>query len=523
MTRRRSQQSIVANPVLVGAVTTLVVVVAVFLAYNANNGLPFVPTTELKVQVANGANLVAGNEVRSGGYRVGVVDDMQPVQLPNGKVGAELTLKLDEAIGRVPVDTQAVIRPRSALGLKYVELTEGTSTELLEDGATLPLKNSRIPVELDEFYNMFDEGTRRASQTNLEGYGNALTGRGPALNETIQAAPGLFRRLTSVMANLNDPRTELRTFFRELGDAARVIAPVSDTQARLFTTMADTFEAFSRDTDALQATISKTPPTLDVATRSLAVQEPFLERVALLSEDLEGATAELRGALPPLSRALAVGAPVQRRSLALNDELDKTLDELVELSETPTTLGAVKGLTATTTTLQPQLRYLGPFVTVCNSWNTFWTFTAEHFTAPDPTGGAERALLNMAAPGAADSIGSQGANEFAHGADPSPEPGATREYLHNNTFGGQAITADGRANCQAGQQGYGYSGNDFTHNKEVYGRAVVDPVRRTDVVLGPTFKRYDRNGKGEGLNRARVPEGQTFTQQPGGRGVVLRK
>ena len=28
---------------LVGAVTTLVIVVAVFLAYNANNGLPFVP------------------------------------------------------------------------------------------------------------------------------------------------------------------------------------------------------------------------------------------------------------------------------------------------------------------------------------------------------------------------------------------------------------------------------------------------------------------------------------------------
>ena len=61
---RRSSASIVANPVLVGAVTTLVIVVAVFLAYNANNGLPFVPTTQLKVQIANGANLVKGNEVR---------------------------------------------------------------------------------------------------------------------------------------------------------------------------------------------------------------------------------------------------------------------------------------------------------------------------------------------------------------------------------------------------------------------------------------------------------------------------
>ena len=62
--RRRNRASVVASPVLVGAVTTLVVVVAVFLAYNANAGLPFVPTTQLNVDLENGANLVPGNEVR---------------------------------------------------------------------------------------------------------------------------------------------------------------------------------------------------------------------------------------------------------------------------------------------------------------------------------------------------------------------------------------------------------------------------------------------------------------------------
>ena len=70
MNKRRSGNSIVANPVLVGAVTTLVVVVAVFLAYNANSGLPFVPTTELKFQVSSGANLLPGNDVREGGTMV---------------------------------------------------------------------------------------------------------------------------------------------------------------------------------------------------------------------------------------------------------------------------------------------------------------------------------------------------------------------------------------------------------------------------------------------------------------------
>ena len=52
--------------------TVLVIMVAVFLAYNANNGLPFVPTKQLKVDIASGSDLVIGNEVREGGFRVGL-------------------------------------------------------------------------------------------------------------------------------------------------------------------------------------------------------------------------------------------------------------------------------------------------------------------------------------------------------------------------------------------------------------------------------------------------------------------
>ena len=83
---RKAGAGIASNPVLVGGVTILVVIVAVFLSYNANQGLPFVPTTSLKVRVPNGANLVTGNEIRSGGSRVGVIEDMKPVRRLDGRV-----------------------------------------------------------------------------------------------------------------------------------------------------------------------------------------------------------------------------------------------------------------------------------------------------------------------------------------------------------------------------------------------------------------------------------------------------
>src|ERR671921_442754 len=135
---RRPAASIMAHPVLVGAVTTLVVAVAVFLAYNANRGLPFVPTTSLKFQITNGANLLPGNEVREGGQRIGVVDEMRPVPLPNGETGAEVTVKLDDAAGLLPVDSTINLRPRSVLGLKYVEITRGRAQENFTDGDMMP-------------------------------------------------------------------------------------------------------------------------------------------------------------------------------------------------------------------------------------------------------------------------------------------------------------------------------------------------------------------------------------------------
>ena len=44
---RRRRGSLAGSPLLIGAVTTLIAVVAVFLSYNAIIGLPFVPTYDI--------------------------------------------------------------------------------------------------------------------------------------------------------------------------------------------------------------------------------------------------------------------------------------------------------------------------------------------------------------------------------------------------------------------------------------------------------------------------------------------
>src|SRR4051794_38878082 len=158
--RRRGASSIAANPVLIGAATTLVGIVAVFLPYNANNGLPVVPTSQFNADVPKALNLVRGNDVRMGGARVGVVDQIDAVNHKNGAVSAKLKLKLQTSIEPLPKNSTILVRSKSALGLKYLEITKGdlpvkgadnAKRNGFADRATIPLQNATPdPVEIDE-------------------------------------------------------------------------------------------------------------------------------------------------------------------------------------------------------------------------------------------------------------------------------------------------------------------------------------------------------------------------------------
>ena len=138
MTGRRRSTSVFANRILIGALTVLVLIVAVFLAYNANSGLPFVPTYDVNVQEPDAAGLLAGDGVLIGGTRVGYIGSITAAKLPTGRAIAILHLKLNQTLSQLPVDSTDLIRPVSPLGLKYLQLTRGTSTRTLHPGSTIP-------------------------------------------------------------------------------------------------------------------------------------------------------------------------------------------------------------------------------------------------------------------------------------------------------------------------------------------------------------------------------------------------
>jgi virulence factor Mce-like protein len=461
MTRGRGTASIVASPVLVGAVTTLIVIVSVFLAYNANKGLPFVPTYDLSARVPNGSNLVPGNEVRVGGFRVGVVDTIKPAtQVISGRTTpiAVLNMKLDKTVQPLAIDTKLIIRSRSALGLKYVQLTPGTAKETFKPGGTMPLSAATLPVEFDDFLNTFDDPTRTASRLSLAGYGDAFAGRGSDLNAAIQGLNPFFHFLTPVMRNLSDPRTGLKDFFKNIGAVSAQVAPVARVQAELFTKMADTFAAFNRCPSCLQDTIAKNPPTMDVAIHSFRVQRPFLVDFTDLSRRLIPAVDVLPTALPKLNSALAVGIKVLPQTVTLNKNTGKVFQALDDLVKEPSTGLALGDLRDTLGVAKPLVGYVAPFQSVCNYATYFINGLGQHQSEGVANGTAERVLLKSDNSAQNNRLSDEGADrpvDVPKGMDPTTAsgPNGALEVFHGGPYS-PAIDAQGNADCQGGQFGY---------------------------------------------------------------------
>jgi virulence factor Mce-like protein len=477
------------SPVLVGAVTVIVTLVAVFLSYNANDGLPFVPTYSLTANVPNANGLVRGNEVRMGGARIGLVTDIETAPAEGGVVTASLTLELDERIVPLPDDSTVVIRPRSALGLKYVEITEGTSATGFEEGGTVPLSASVTETEeIDDFFNMFDAPTRQGSQVNLQTAAGAFAGRGVSLNRTFASFRPLVEKLEPVMRNLASQRTAFDRLFPALEQAAAEVAPIAETQAAMWVGLDTTFAAWESVADSLQDTISEGPPALDTAIAELPRQRPFLADSAELFRRFRPGFEALASAAPRLAVAFRAGEPALRRSPALNRRLVRTLAVLDRFGDDPRVPSALARLTSTARILRPLASYLAPAQTVCNYATLFFRNVASSASESDVVGSMLR-VSPLALPQGTELGDTPGGDsEAGPAAAPADGPSASEiaaayreadtrltgtqltvfddNFLHSNPYPNTA--APGQDNdCEAGNERYERSNGNGPNQRAI--------------------------------------------------------
>lgn len=448
MSRGRRRQPALTSPVVIGALTVLVLIVAVVLAFQANNGLPFVPRYHLHVQVKDAEELSRGGEVHMGGVLVGAVTSVDAARNRRGQAVAVLNLALDKSIEPLPVDSTFTIREKDAIGEKYLAITPGNSHRTWSQGATVPVGQTGATTDLDQVLSMFTPPTRAGVAKSTTGFAEALAGRGAAINDAIGAFRPLVDDLGPVMRNLSSRRTQLGEFLRGLGTFTGALTPVAQQQASLFENLDVTFRSLaSVATPYLQEWIAQTPPTFQTVIDDSPSEQAFAKDATTLFADLRPGTATLRTSAPVLASAFSEGTRNLPGTAALDQRTVSLSRSLASYAADPVVTQGLARLTLTANRLTPPLSFLTPAQTTCNYVSLFLRNIASSLSDPVDTGTELRVVIVAID----DVVGGEAVPSQSPYLTPGTTGGTNHAPLHVNPYPNTA--APGQvAECAAGNE-----------------------------------------------------------------------
>jgi phospholipid/cholesterol/gamma-HCH transport system substrate-binding protein len=259
-------------------------------------------TYTLRAVFANVNGLVSTGNVEVAGFKVGEITGISV------RMGAypEVTMRVSDRY-RVRQGAHAVIELGSLAGQlnRYVALSGGTGPQL-PDGATIPLKDTSGPVEIDQFLSALDPKTRGELRQLLHEAVYTLKGRGPDIEQALRYSTQAFDETANMLADVSADGPALQTLVRRASEGAGAVAhepaDVQDAVDRLGQLLR---VAATRQTQVAQS-LDRLPGGLGaarVALQSFDGSIPTFDR-------LISASKPALDAIDPFARALRATAPL---------------------------------------------------------------------------------------------------------------------------------------------------------------------------------------------------------------------
>ncbi|MGE4426182.1 MAG: MlaD family protein [Solirubrobacteraceae bacterium] len=317
-----------------GVATTALVGLLLYVGYDAPNRIVGRGYYVISAELDDADNVTAHHQVRMGGRNIGQV--LHP-RVRNGK--AVIDLQLNRDVAPLLSDTRIVVRPRSAIGVRFVEVRPGRKGTPLPEGAVLPAASTSATVPLDRALGTLDARRRREATTAARELGRGFADRGEDLAATIGASPRALRRTRSALAPLNARAGAVDGLVRGAEGAAGAADPVRGDIARGLRPGARTLAVIGDHEPGVDRTLRIAPEALADVESGLAATDPLLRAVARLGT----VGADTLTHAPPTFRSLArmlrdgrdglrAAPPVLRRAQAATPPtlaLLKALDPVV--------------------------------------------------------------------------------------------------------------------------------------------------------------------------------------------------
>jgi ABC-type transporter Mla subunit MlaD len=364
---RRSRGTLSSQPALLGGIAVLMAIVAIYVVYHADAGLPFVPAYEVEAVIPDAEHFGKTGDVRMAGVLVGRVGERRLEQRPDGTTRAVLELRLEKDIEPLAADSKIRMRAQSSLGSSYVELIPGHSSEPLRGSPpTIDAEDAPPDISLADALEAYDRRTRGAMGRWLGGSGDALAGRGRELHGVIAAAPETARRLEGAGRTLASPSADLAGFVRGFARLGEVMAPAAEQQAGMFRGLDLTLGAMASGRGDVAAAVAESPPLLDAGIRGFPAQRRLMRETAGLLAALRPGFHAARGAADDIAAASTGAAPAFDSLVPLSPELAAGGRALSRLAREPIVLPSLRTLAATFRALGPTVGDLAAAQGTCN-------------------------------------------------------------------------------------------------------------------------------------------------------------
>ncbi|MTD44636.1 MCE family protein [Conexibacter sp. W3-3-2] len=252
----------------------------------------------------NAGFLIPGQDVKIAGAKVGSVED---VSLTKDR-RARISMRVDPKFAPFRADADCTVQPQSLIGEKFVQCTPGTpdAGELRvpagSDTPTVPLQNTRSPVDLDLVLATFRQPTTTRAALLLSALGGGLAGRGDDLDEAIRQADPAFKETERLLTLVNGERQTIRTLISEADTVIGELDGRREDVADFISGAAAATRPTARRNAELRSTLRELPGFL-------AQARPALRELRRLGEDGAPVVRQLTAAAPSATRLVGALSP----------------------------------------------------------------------------------------------------------------------------------------------------------------------------------------------------------------------
>ena len=287
------------------AVVGLVLIALLLIVAGSWQRLPFVDhSTSYRAEFTDAAGLVAGEEVRVAGVKVGTVRD---IELAGNKVVVDFTVT-DVRLG---TRTEAGIEVKTLLGQHFLSVTPAGQGSLEED-SVIPLARTSTPVNIVPAFNRLADETARTDTAQVAAAFDSLA---TTLRRTAPDMEGALTGLSRLSTSVTKRDQQISSLFDKAESVTGVVAARDKELGELLTASDQVLSVLEQRKETIRQVIA--------GTRDLAVQ-------------LQGLVRDNRAALAPALKNLDTVLRVLRRN---EDNIERSLTYLAPYAREFTNVG----------------------------------------------------------------------------------------------------------------------------------------------------------------------------------------